>query len=109
MRLNRIAPVLVVSTLLCSGAAHAQKPASVGLTMGYPASIGLIWHVTDWFALRPDFSWSRYEATSEAGGSFEAWQLSSGLSLLFTVHEWDALRAYVSPAGGYARQDDVLG
>ena len=41
--------------LVCGmGSANAQDNPRVGLTMGYPTSIGVLWHVTDRIAIRPE-------------------------------------------------------
>ena len=47
--------------------AVAQEKGQTGLTMGYPATIGLIWHIGDSAALRPEFSFSR--TANEASSS----------------------------------------
>ena len=38
--------------------ADAQEKGKTGVTLGYPASIGLLWHVTDRIAIRPEFSFA---------------------------------------------------
>ena len=47
----------VLALLLCgvTGAA-AQDGGKAGITMGYPASIGILWHAGDRVAIRPEFS-----------------------------------------------------
>jgi hypothetical protein len=79
----------------------------VGITMGYPASIGLIWHISDRVAVRPELAFSHLHGESESSSGFDAesdtWTLAVGASALIYVGEWDRLRAYVSPRYSYAR------
>lgn len=101
-----------------AGNASAQDDPRVGITMGYPASIGVVWHATDGIALRPEVGVSRssgeFTATSSIsfGGSTitttslssnENWQVAVGLSALFYLSRHDALRTYVSPRWAYTR------
>jgi hypothetical protein len=79
------------------------------MTMGYPASVGLLWQVSDRFAIRPDiaFSWSSYESTFDDGfptefeGDSTRWQV--GMSVLVSVARWENLHAYVAPRVAYSR------
>ena len=107
MRSSRIVLMLLILTLLGTRASHAQEAGSVGLTMGYPASVGMIWHMTKGFALRPEVSWSKHSIDSstlvQGQWSTDYWQVSTGLSALFYVHHWDALHAYVSPRFSYLK------
>ena len=52
--------------LAVASEAQAQDTPRVGLTMGYPATVGVIWNVADRFALRPEMTFS-----GAAGMSFE--------------------------------------
>lgn len=104
--------VLLVSAGLAWSArpAGAQESPRVGLTMGYPVSIGVIWHVGDRVALRPELSFSHASSESASGPSpfsltstSETTVVGVAVSALFYVRKWDALRAYVSPRFGYTR------
>ena len=115
MNRRGVAPALAVAALLVASSASAQNPSQpsntepnrVGLTMGYPAAIGLIWEVSDRLALRPELSFS--VGTSEAsvqgvsGTSSDTWTVGIGVSALFYVGEWDALRTYIAPRFIYSR------
>jgi hypothetical protein len=93
--------VLGILLLLPAGAA-AQEERTVGLSMGYPASVALLWHTTDRIAVRPEFTFSTVSTetgerdSSSAGGSV-------GASVLFYTLERDALSTYIAPAYTYAR------
>lgn len=100
-----------------SAAAQPTKP--VAVTLGYPAAVGLIWHVNDRLAVRPDVTLNRSETkttlTSTAAGLFggvststststqtdTTW--STGLSLLVTLADLDDLRLYFVPRVSYLR------
>jgi hypothetical protein len=111
------AALLLVSA---SGAAAAQDSPAVGATMGYPASIGVLWHITERVAIRPEVSLSQLSNTATAtvtvigpGGvvissttttsTNDQWNVGVGASGLFYVAQWDALRTYVSPRFQYTR------
>ena len=83
--------------LLMGNAADAQEKGRTGLTMGYPASVGLVWHPSDAFALRPELSLSTVSSDSSMTGVRDGSSVGVGLSALFYVGRWDSLRAYVSP------------
>lgn len=102
--------------VLVSGVAPAlaQSTRTVGLVMGYPASVGVLWHVADGLALRPDISLSRLatETTSTsidflgapqtATTVSEGWTTSLGLSGLFYLGAPGDLRFYLTPRVAYA-------
>lgn len=108
--------VTTVLALLVAAPAAAQDAGSVGLTMGYPAAVGVVWHVTGAIALRPEatVSTSTTESTSTtvgfAGGptlvnttTSTSWTTSVGLSALFYVKTLDRVRLYVAPRAAYLR------
>ena len=93
--------------VLGNGPAAAQEVHRVGLTAGYPAAVGLVWQVSDRFALRPDVSITR-TATNSRGGfdsetTTDSWSVGVGLSGLIYITSWEDLRAYLSPRFAYTR------
>jgi hypothetical protein len=94
--------ILAVS-LLNSRAASAQEKGQTGLTMGYPASVGLVWQPSGSFALRPEFSFSTNSIDSDSSELRSATSLGVGLSGLLYVGRWESLSAYVSPRFVYNR------
>ena len=97
--------LIVVAVLLYSSPAVAQESGQVGLTLAYPASVGLIWHATDAIAIRPDFSFSH---THNEGGTNVAtsnsWGFGVGVSALFyTGAVRDNVRTYLVPRFAYTR------
>jgi hypothetical protein len=87
--------------------ASAQERGAVGVTMGYPSSVGLIWHVAERLALRPEVSLAK-SGTETPGtrlnGSGSASTVGVGISALLYVGKWDALRTYVAPRFVYSRR-----
>jgi hypothetical protein len=87
--------------------AVAQEKGQTGLTMGYPATIGLIWHVSDTMALRPEFSFSRASnelssSTPPAASSSTGTGEGVALSGLFYLRKWESVGAYFSPRYAYS-------
>src|SRR5262245_14690443 len=85
--------------------AGAQDSPRVGITMGYPASIGVLWHISDRVAVRPEFSFTVTDSSSESLINDEAnfWSLGTGVSVLFYSSLTDNLRTYVAPRFSYSR------
>lgn len=99
--------------------AQAQESGRFGITMGYPASIGFIWHLSDRVAIRPEISFSQNTADSTSTIVFtsngtrvttvsstaanDQWTVGVGASALLYVGRWESLRTYVSPRFVYTR------
>lgn len=94
--------------------ALAQDAGQIGVTLGYPSAIGIVWHVTDSVAVRPDISFSTGSTESPAirsgisfldsavaSGESSSTTVTTGLSGLVYLGKWDKLRAYVSPRYAY--------
>ena len=102
--------LLFAVSVLCAGPAFAQDQRPIGVTMAYPASVGVLWHVSEKVALRPELSFvhtsteqdaSILAGDTELSGSGNS--LSVGFSALFYLAKWDMLRAYVVPRYAYSR------
>ena len=106
MRIARILSLAAFTGLGAVSMAGAQDQGKVGITMGYPASIGVLWRVSDKVAIRPELSLSGGSAET-SGSSFESesdnWNISTGASVLFYLHKYDQLRTYFSPRFTYSR------
>ena len=50
--------LLLLVLLMASVPAHAQEGGNLGLVVGYPANIGLLWHATERVAVRPEVSFA---------------------------------------------------
>jgi hypothetical protein len=102
--------MLTTGVLMVATVAGAQD--RVGVTMGYPASVGLLLRVTDGVAIRPEVSFgqSSGSSTDQAASlifgtqsSVDTTSVSVGASALFYVGKWDSLRTYVAPRFQYSR------
>ena len=85
--------------------ADAQEHGRVGVTMGYPAAVGILWHVSDRVALRPEFSFSQADSSSESiiASTTDFWSVGTGISALVFAPVRDNLRTYAAPRFSYAR------
>ena len=103
--------------LLCGSAASAQTQDDrrVGLTMGYPTAVGVLWHVNDRLAIRPELDVSRIHLRSETTSALvplasnnesTASSVRPGISALVYVARTDDLRMYVSPRYTYSFTDN---
>src|SRR3954471_1756262 len=85
--------------------ANAQDAGRVGLTTGYPGSIGILWHISERSAVRPEFSFSTNSSSSQSlvDATSDFSSISTGISVLFFSPVRDNLKLYVSPRFGYTR------
>jgi hypothetical protein len=98
--------MLTLSLLLAAaGTASAQDAKKVGITMGYPTSVGVLWHVSDKVAIRPELSFGGGTAETTGSGisvSSDNFTVTTGVSALFYLHTDDKLRTYVTPRFTYS-------
>jgi hypothetical protein len=95
----RAAVVLGILLGTCT-LAQAQEAGQVGIAMGYPASIGIVWHVSDALAVRPEIGFIR--TSTDSAFSSDATMVNVGASALYYMWKWDAVRGYVSPRFTYS-------
>jgi hypothetical protein len=71
--------------------------------MGFPVRVGIMVHLTDGIAVRPEVNF-RHASTENALGDDEtsSTSVSFGVTGIFYVGEWDKLRTYVSPRYAYS-------
>lgn len=107
--MRRIGVVLLVvcAGVLAANTAAAQERGHTGLAMGIPASLSVIWHATDRFALRPEFTVTKAssESTTTSGTttSTDALGVGFAISALYYLAKTDNLSTYVSPRFSYSR------
>jgi hypothetical protein len=99
--------------LLWSIGARAQDQPKVGLTMGYPSAIGILWQTTERVALRPELTATRGSSeglttdpivgTSGTSTPSDNWQVGVGLSALFYLTHDGGFRTYVTPRFAYSK------
>ncbi len=100
------------AVMMCGAAAFAQDEPRIGLTMGSPSSVGVIWQVSDKVAVRPELAFTRvtneFPSADLVGGgtttaSADSWQVGAGVSGLFYVSRWNGVRTYLSPRLVYTK------
>jgi hypothetical protein len=114
--LLRLATFLCLLVVGVCRPAFSQDDPTLGLVVAYPASVGVLWQVTDRVALRPDVSWSwssTESTTSITTGSppqtlsFESsstgHSATYGISGLVTLKQQESLRLYVGARAAYLR------
>jgi hypothetical protein len=110
----------VTALVLAPRIARAQDDPKVGLTMGYPSAVGVLWQMSNHVALRPEFTWTRTSidlpsttdpllGTITASSTSDNWTTGVGLSALFYVGRYDDLRTYLSPRFTYSRSSGSTG
>lgn len=98
---------LVLATLIglaVASTAHAQER-KVGVTMGYPASVGILWHVTPTIAVRPEFAFAHSSSETDSNSSHaesSTTNVGTGVSVLFYLKKYESLRTYFVPRFSWA-------
>jgi hypothetical protein len=98
------AVLVILAVLVAPVAAAAQESGDIGIAMGYPANIGVIYHASDRIAIRPEigFSWQSTEDVDDGSNLKETrTSLGFGVSALFYTSENNNLRTYMSPRFAY--------
>lgn len=116
MRVRNLMAVLlwlVMALSVTASPAAGQEAGDVGVTMGYPGAVGLVWHVTDGLAVRPDVSVTRNTSESRTDSSLfagqnlsstttsDGWGSTVGVSALVNVRTIERLRLYLTPRVAY--------
>ena len=103
----RTVKVLVMGFVFGAAAASAaaQDSGRVGLTTGYPAVIGIQWHISESVAVRPEVSFTSTGSSSESlvDASTDFFTFNTGVSVLFYSPVRDNLKLYVAPRFAYGR------
>lgn len=90
--------VALFVTCLCAVplTASAQEKGKVGVTMGYPAAVGFLWHASEKIAVRPEFNFS-HSSTDTPFGEGSSDSVGLGVTALFYTAKWDNVAAYIAP------------
>jgi hypothetical protein len=104
--------VILFVMMLVPAAARAQERGQFGAVLGYPTSIGFLWHVSDRIAVRPEINVANTSTEAEEsffGQTFssDSWSVNGGASLLWYLQRADNVRTYFSPkvTFGYSSGD----
>ena len=105
MRTGLICSLVALVGFLGTSTANAQDAGKAGITMGFPGSIGVIWHASDRVAIRPEITFSGASADADGPGEVKGdnWALATGLGVLFYLSSQDNLRTYFTPRIAYTR------
>lgn len=106
MRIVRLLTLGSALALVSPQMAGAQDAGKTGLTMAYPAAIGVIWHASDSLAIRPSFTVSH--SSSDSPTSAEGWSAGFDVSALFYMKKYDNVRTYLSPRFSYAHSSSTV-
>jgi hypothetical protein len=111
MQLGRVALTVAAVFLLAPSVGYSQERPGTGLVTGYPGAVGIIWHVSDRVAIRPDFSfsWSSTNLPGVSQSTYKNSRYGFGVNGLFYVRTIDNLRFYVSPRVSYTRVRSTSG
>lgn len=88
--------IAIVCLCLVPTCASAQEAGKTGVTMGFPASVGVIWHASEKVAVRPEFSFA-HSSTEAPGGETSSENYGLGVTVLFYTKKWDNAAAYIAP------------
>jgi len=116
MRRRRLA-IGIAAVLLVARPTAAQDTGRVGITMGYPGAVGVLWHLTSRVAIEPEIAISKTRVESRVDTSIvigstiissgsistttDGWTTSPGVSLRIYVGKWDDVSAYLAPGYVY--------
>ena len=105
MRSARILSLTAFVIGLAVSSADAQDQGKIGITMAYPASVGLLWRASDKIAVRPELSIAGGDSESSSdliSTESGTWTINTGVSVLFYLKKYDDLRTYFTPRFNYA-------
>jgi len=112
MRIRRTLGLGSLLVALVPALAAGQETRTVGITMGYPAALGVLWHVSDKVAIRPELTFGG-TSTTTTSSSFDnegnGWTVGTGVSAIFYLGSpADKLRTYVAPRFTYAHMSSTV-
>lgn len=113
MRNCSLPVMLLLALLVLPAPAAAQERGQTGIVMGFPATVGFLWHASDNLALRPEFTFqhTRNESLSNiiGGGSASSSNaMTIGTSVLWYMGKYDNVRTYVSPRFTYGHSSSKV-
>jgi hypothetical protein len=123
MRTRSIASSVGLLAVLLAAPASAQEQGQVGVSMGYPASVGVVWQVADRVAIRPEISLvqtstdittvttltfttpsgTQTQQITRAQFETDSTTVGAGVSALFYLWKQEALTAFLTPRYAYTR------
>jgi hypothetical protein len=91
--------------LLGSSTAAAQERGQFGLVMGYPTTVGMVWHATDRVGIKAEATFSVTSTELDSALLRELNNRTVGINVagLFYAGRAENVSLYVSPRFGYAK------
>ena len=105
--MQRCVAVGFCAAILIGGAtASAQERGQIGLTTGYPAAIGVLWHASDRVGIRAEATFQTSSSELESGPlrsdrDVETTSFGIGVAGLFYLDRSDNVSTYFSPRLAY--------
>ena len=99
---------IAAAILLCASSASAQQPSGIGITMGYPGSIGVIFDTSDAIAVRPELSFGTTSISGPSSVKTTSHTFTIGADGLFYMHTYDHVRTYVAPHLDYSHSSNSI-
>src|SRR5262245_20313371 len=106
MRIRRFLALCAALVVSVPAVAGAQDTSKVGITMGYPGSVGLLWHATDSVAIFPAITFNH--SSSEGTPRSDGWSFGLDLGARFYLKKYDNVRTYISPRFSYTHTSTSL-
>ena len=98
--------IVLVAALLLSASfpASAQEAGAVGIAMGYPANVALVWQVSDQLAIQPDFTFTHFSLSSPVSSETPSGTAATyGIGARLYTSANGNLRTYIAPRYAYGR------
>jgi hypothetical protein len=89
---------LPIALVVTGASAAAQNAGEVGVVFQVPVALGVIWHASEGFALRPEVSYSTATGT---GLTQKTWSLA--VNTPYYLSSRNHVQTYLSPRVGYSR------
>ena len=107
MRLYTTAAAALLTVALVSPAAAQEKP--VGITFGYPGSVGVFWQVRERVALRPEFTIGySNERDPDISLTASGWRFGMATSAVLTLYRDKPRHLYAVPYYEFRRRNIAL-
>jgi hypothetical protein len=111
--MRRSAPLMLAGIVMLGSQASAQEPGQIGLTMGYPTAVGIVWHATERLGIRLETTFVNSSSELEPGPlqsdrEVEGKSFGFGVAGLFYLGRTDNVSTYFSPRYAYSRASSEL-
>jgi hypothetical protein len=101
MRIPRFLTLACALVVCVAAHAGAQDTGKIGITMGFPSAVGVLWRATDSVAIRPTLTFGR--SSNEGSFAIDNWNLGLDVGALFYIKKYDNVRTFLSPRFSYTR------